>query len=150
MVEDVLVRADDLVAVHGLQVVLRVQARQLADVAADRVGLGHDDAVDLQHRQRAEAQRAAPLAELRERQALVLEVDAGRMKRDANRLAAATVEIEIGQFVMGHRKLPQTRQRRESTALIDDRRARRAGPRRVCSLIHTCPVSKYRIPSGRD
>ena len=94
-VEQVLDRPQGLVTVERLQVVFRIQPRHLADVSRERVGLRDGIAVDFEYRQRAEAQVLAPLAEFLERQAFVLELDAGCVQRNADRFTASTTPSSV-------------------------------------------------------
>jgi hypothetical protein len=101
-VTEVLDGVHRLVAVEGLQVVGGVEARRLADVAQDGVRLCDLLAVDIEHRQRVEPKGRLHLPKFGTLQSDILEVDAADMKGDPDRLAPASVEIEIGELESGH------------------------------------------------
>jgi hypothetical protein len=95
-------RLHHLVAQECLQVILWIQAGQLADVAIDAVGLRNHLAVHLQRGDRKERSLVAESGPVLARDAVILERDAADVKRQTRGLAASAVEIEVGQLELWH------------------------------------------------
>ena len=99
---DVFENAHHFVAIKRLQIVRRIKVRHLADIPEQGVGLSDVGTVHAEHRQCIEWRAVSHLAELLERQAFIFKFDVRRVQRNPDRLAATTVEIKIGQFIIGH------------------------------------------------
>jgi hypothetical protein len=92
----------DLVAQQSLVGVGRVKSGQLARIAQDGIALCDLYAVHVQHRHLAKGHRLAHLGKFGEAKAVVFKRNATNGQGQADRLSAAAVKVEIGEFELGH------------------------------------------------